>query len=190
MLTTLEELYRPITATQTLRWFITSTIGPAHLAGIAFVSACGTAVNRPLEYRPHWDGFANRFGMGMAGSGRSNAMEAGVGLILHEDSLYFRVPRRAFKSRVATVTTLTFLARNESGRSEPAYARYLGIVGGNFLSNSWRVHSEANAQAARVRASEGFAGRMAANAFQEFGPDIKRHVFRNHNRLAYSTQHD
>lgn len=186
----LEDPYRPITPSQRLRWFVTSTIGPAHLAGVGFVSACGTSVNRPPEYGPHWVGFANRFGMGMAGSATSNTMEAGVGLILREDPRYFRVPRQGFKSRVANVATLTFLARNESARSEPAYARYLGIVGGNFLSNTWRVHSEANAPAALVRAAEGFAGRMAANAFEEFWPDVKGYVFRKHKGLADGSRHD
>jgi hypothetical protein len=153
------------------------------------VSACGTAVNRPEEYGPHWEGFANRYGMGMAGSVTSNAMEAGVGLILREDPRYFRVPRHPVKSGVANAVTLTFLVRNESGRSEPAYARYLGIVGGSFLSNSWRVHSEANVQAALIRSSEGIAGRMATNAFQEFGPDIKRYVFRKSKRLTDGALH-
>jgi hypothetical protein len=49
---------------------------------------------------------------------------------------------------------------------------------GSFLSNTWRVHSEANTQDALLRVSEGFAGRLAANAFAEFWPDINRHVFR------------
>ena len=61
---TLETSYRLITPTQRFRWFVTGTMGPAHIAGAAFVSACGTAVNRPTEYGPHWKGFANRFGMG------------------------------------------------------------------------------------------------------------------------------
>lgn len=144
----------------------------------------------PARIRTHLESFTHRFGMGMAGSVTGNAMEAGVGLILREDPRYFRVPGQAFTSRVANVATLTFRARNESGRSEPAYARYFGMVGGNFLSNLWRVHSEANAQAALVRVSEGFAGRMAANAFQEFWPDLKRYVFRKLNRPAEGPRHD
>jgi hypothetical protein len=179
-----ENPYRPITPTESLHWFISGTIGPAHLAGVTFVSACGTAVNRPREYGPHWEGFANRFGIGMAGSATSNAMEAGAGLILREDPRYFRVPQQAFKFRVGNVARLTFLARNESGRSEPAYARYIGIVGSNFLSNTWRVHSEANVKDAVLRSSEGFAGCMAANAFKEFWPDVKRHVFRKYTRSS------
>jgi len=183
---TLEDPYRTITPSESLHWFLTSTIGPAHMAGVAFLSAGGTGVNRPWEYGPHWDGFANRFGMGLAGSATGNAMEASVGLLLREDPRYFRVPQQPSKSRVANVARLTFLARNESGRSEPAYARYIGIVGSNFLSNTWRVHSEANAQDALLRSSEGFAGRMAANAFKEFWPDFKRYVRHKHNRLAES----
>ena len=181
---TLEDPYRPITPRENFRWFVTSTIGPAHLTGVVFVSACGTAVNRPGEYGPHWDGFANRFGIGIASSATGNAMEAGVGFILREDPRYFRAPQEAFKARVGNVARLVFLARNESGRSEPAYGRYLGIVGSNFLSNAWRVHSEANVGNALLRSSEGFAGRMAANAFKEFWPDIKRHVFRKYNRAS------
>jgi hypothetical protein len=174
---TLEDPYRPITPSESLRWFLTSTIGPAHMAGVAFVPAAGTALNRPEEYGPHWEGFANRSGMGMAGSATGNAMEASVGLLLREDTRYFRVPQQAFRTRFGNVGRLTFLARNESGRSEPAYARYIGIVGNNFLSNAWRVHSEANAKDAVLRSSEGFAGRMAANAFQESWRDVKRQAF-------------
>ena len=180
---TLEDPYRPITPSESLLWFMSSTISPAHLSGVAFLSAGGTAVNRPEEYGPHWDGFANRFGIGMAGSVASNAMEAGTSLILREDPRYFRVPQRRFKSRVGNVARLTFVAREESGRFEPAYTRYIGIVGGNFLSNSWRVPSEANTQSALLRALEGFAGRMAANAFEEFWPDVRMRVFRKHHRI-------
>jgi hypothetical protein len=180
----LDETYYPITPGESLRWFLTSTIGPAHMAGVAVVSAAGTAVDHPGEYGPHWEGWANRFGMGMAGSATGNAMEAGVGLLLREDPRYFRVPQQAFGARVGNVARLTFLARNESGRSEPAYARYIGIVGSNFLSNTWRVPSEANAKDALLRSAEGIAGRMAAHAFKEFWPDVKKYLPRKHHRVA------
>ena len=80
----LEALYHPITPAQRLHWFVTSTIGLPHLAGEVFVSACGTALDRPAEYGPHWGGFADRFGMGMAGSVTGNAIEASAGLVLRE----------------------------------------------------------------------------------------------------------
>jgi hypothetical protein len=174
----LEDSYRPIKPAERFRWFVTSAIGPAHFAGVAFVSAGGTAVDRPGEYGPHYRGLADRFGMGMVGGAAGNAIEMGVGLGLREDPRYFRVPQQAFRARIGNVARLTFMTRNGSGTSKPAYARYVGIVGGNFLSNTWRVHSEASPRDALLRSSEGFAGRMAANAFKEFWPDVKRHVLR------------
>ena len=143
----------------------------------------GTAVNRPAEYGPHWMGFAHRFGINMVGSAAANAVEASAGLLLQEDPRYFRASQLPFKARVENMVRLTFLARGANRSFEPAYTRYAGIVGSNFLSNAWRVHSVANVQSALLRSSEEFAGRMATNAFAELGPDVK-HIFHRRNRAT------
>jgi hypothetical protein len=174
---TREGLYVPIKPRQRLRWFVTNTIGPPHLAGGLFTAAFGTALDRPKEYGPHWGGFADRYGMRMTGIVTGNAMEASLGAMWGEDPRYFRVPDQKFKGRVANVVKLTFVARHGDGSFEPAYARYIAVSGNNFLSNQWRVESEANTQDAILRTAGGFAGRMAANAFEEFWPDVKSHVF-------------
>jgi len=177
----LEAPYLPITPRQRLRWFTTNTIDWSNLAGGIFLSAIGTAPDRPKEYGPHWGGFGDRYGMGMTRSATANATEAGVGLILREDPRYFRVPQRPFKARVGNVMRLTFAARGHAGSFRPAYARYMAVFGTNLLSNTWRVNSEANSHDALLRASEGFGGVMAANAFEEFWPDIKKLVFHKGN---------
>ena len=176
--------YQPLTPSQSLGWFVTSTIGPSHVTGVAFLSAGGTAVNRPGAYGPHWAGLADRFGVGMAGSAAGNAIEAGAGFALGEDPRYFRVPQQPFKARMGNVVRLTFSARGENGGFGPAYARYFAIAGSNFLSNAWRVHGEATTRAALLRSSEGFAGHMAANGFAEFWPDVKKCVFHPRHRTA------
>jgi hypothetical protein len=173
-----ESPYEPITSRQRLRWFITSTIGPSHLAAGVFSSAFGTALDRPQEYGPHWAGFGSRYGMRLTGIVTGNAIEASAGSLWGEDPRYFRVPDRPVKERLRNIVRLTFVARGTDGTSQPAYARYMAISGNNFLSNMWRVQSEANTQDAFLRTGEGFAGRMAANAFEEFWPDIKSRIFR------------
>jgi hypothetical protein len=172
--------YRPITSQESLRWFINSTVGLPHRAGGVFVSAFGTALDRPKEYGPHWEGFADRYGMRIACSATGNAMEAGAGLLLREDPRYFRVPDRPFKARTGNVVQLTFAARGYDSSFRPAYARYMATFGNEFLSNTWRVHSEANAQHALLRTAGDLAGRMAANAWEEFWPDVKKRVFYTH----------
>ena len=172
-----EAPYHPITPRQRLRWFITNTIGPPHLAGGVVVAAFGTAFDRPYEYGPHWGGFADRYGMRITGIVTGNAIEASVGFMLGEDPRYFRVQDQPLKSRLKNVVRLTFAARADDGSLRPAYARYVATFGNNFLSNTWRVPSEANTHDALLRAAEGLAGRMAFNAFEEFWPEVKSHVF-------------
>jgi hypothetical protein len=120
--------------------------------------------------------------MRMTGIITGNGIEAGAGLLWGEDPRYFRVSDRSFKQRIKNVVQLTFVARHNDGSFGPAYARYLGISGNNFLSNSWRVQSEANTHDAILRTGEGFAGRMAANAFEEFWPDVRQLLF--HSRFT------
>lgn len=172
-----DNAYTPITGRQRLGWYLTNTIGPQHLAGGVITSAFGTAVDRPKEYGPGWAGFGDRYGMRLTGIVTGNAMEASIGTLWGEDPRYFRVPDQPFKSRVRNIVKLTFVARRTDGSFAPAYARYIAVSGNNFLSNEWRVDSEANNHDAVLRTLEGFAGRMASNAFEEFWPDVKSRVF-------------
>jgi hypothetical protein len=105
-------------------------------------------------------------------------MEAGLGQIWGEDPRYFRAEKGPFGNRVLNVVKLTFAARRSDGNVAPAYARFISISGNNFLANTWRPDSEADAHHAILRILLGFAGRMGGNAFQEFGPDVKRHLLR------------
>lgn len=170
-------VYVPITPRQRLRWFLTNSIGPPHLAAGVITSAFGTAVDRPKEYGPGWAGFGDRYGMRLTGVVTGNAMEASIGTLWGEDPRYFRLPNEPFKARVRNIIKLTFVARRADGSFSPAYARYIADSGNNFLSNEWRVDSEANNHDAVIRTLEGFAGRMASNAFEEFWPDVKTRVF-------------
>jgi hypothetical protein len=175
--TTEDDTYHPITGRQRLRWFLTNTIGPPHLVGGLFTSAFGTAVDRPKEYGPGWAGFGDRYGIRLTGIVTGNAIEASTGALWGEDPRYFRVPGEPFQRRILNAVLLTFEARRRDGHFAPAYARYIAISGNNFLSNTWRVDSEANTHDAVIRTVDGFAGRFASNLFEEFWPDIKNLAF-------------
>jgi hypothetical protein len=175
--TTEDDAYHSITSRQRLRWFLTNTIGPPHLVGGLFTSAFGTAVDRPKEYGPGWAGFGDRYGIRLTGIVTGNAIEASTGALWGEDPRYFRAPNEPFKRRILNAVQLTFKARRRDGRFAPAYARYIAISGNNFLSNTWRVDSEANTHDAVIRTLDGFAGRFASNLFEEFWPDIKNLAF-------------
>jgi hypothetical protein len=171
--------YHRISAEQRLNWFVENTAGPISLLAVGPVSAAwGTAYNSPKEYGTHWDGYAKRYGMRLTGVSVGNAMEAGLGAIWGEDPRYFRSHDKGFKKRTFYVIKASFMAPGPDGNFRPAYARYAGNFGNNFLSNTWRVPSDSTASRASLRCLYGTLGELGGNAFTEFWPDIKAKVFR------------
>ena len=169
--------YQPITGRQRFDWFVRSTVGGESLAAGLFSAGLGTAINRPTEYGPHWGGFGKRYAMRLTGISTGNAIEAGLGSLWGEDPRYFPAAGQPIKGRLKNVLVMTFAARQADGSLDPAYARYIGTVGNNFLSNSWRADSESGVGDACLRIALGFAGKMGGNAFAEFWPTARKHIF-------------
>jgi len=169
--------YNPVTGTERFKWFVKSTVGPSSLFLSGPLSAAlSTATDSPSEYGPHWAGFGKRYGMRLTGVSTGNAMEASLGAIWGEDPRYFPSPNQAFRARVKYVISSTFAAPNRDGRFRPAYARFAGNVGNNFLSNTWRADSVADASHAAQRCLFGVLGKMGSNAFTEFWPDVRKRL--------------
>lgn len=170
--------YSPITGKQRATWFAGSTVGFKSLGAGILSAGWSTAWNNPEEYGPTWEGFGKRYGMRLTGVATSNAIEAGLGAAWGEDPRYVRAPAGTpFWGRVGHSVRLTFIAYRPDGATAPAYARMTGVVGGNFLSSTWRVESDSSASDALIRSAWGIGGRMAANVFDEFWPDLRRRIF-------------
>ena len=172
----------PVTGSQRLSWAVEKTIGPASMLGGIVSAGWGTLLNTPHEYGTHWEGFGDRYGMRLTGISASNAMEASLGAIWHEDPRYWRKGEDApFRQRIGQIFKYAFFALDENGEARPAYARYVAYAGNNFLSNTWRQPSEADSAHALERTATAFLGRIASNAWDEFWPDVKHKVFRHGN---------
>lgn len=165
---------QPFTFRERMKWLAQSTVGGESLLAGVFTAGYGTALNHPPEYGPHFEGFAQRYGIRMSGVAVSNTMEVGLGALWGEDPHYYRLGSgHPFKARVKSVVLETFYSRKRSGGFSPAYARLIAVPSSNFLSNTWRTDSEADASHAILRTVYGFAGHMTRNAWEEFRPDKK-----------------
>ena len=58
----------------------------------------------------------------------------------------------------------------------PAYARYIKILGNNFITNG--VDSDRSAADALSRSAVGVSSRTVSNVFDEFWADLRRLVLR------------
>jgi hypothetical protein len=170
--------YEPITGMERIHWAADETFGPQSFLIGTFSAAIGTGRDNPVEYGPHWEGFAKRYGMRFTGIASSNVLEAGFGSLWGEDPRYVRNQNLPFKKRLGNVFLLSFSARNRQGKLMPAYARFIAIPGNNFLSNTWRVSSESTTSAALTRTGYGILAEIASNAWSEFWPDVKRKAFK------------
>lgn len=166
--------YPPITKAQRTNWFIESLAGPEDLAAGVASASWGTALDRPREYGPHLSGFSQRYVMRLPEVAIGNAIEAGLGAVWQEDPRYIRSGQGKLWDRVRYAATMTVLAYRSDGHAAPAYARYAGIVGENFIANGWRVDSERSVNTALTQSALGFAGRFAGNLFGEFWTDVRK----------------
>jgi len=172
------EAPQPITAAQRAQWVLANSVGPQALIGEAFTAGFGTWTNKPPEWGSHWDGFGKRAGADLAEGAVSHTMEAGLGAIWGEDPRYPRDAGAPFKNRLGHVFKMTFLAQDRNGGLMPAYARFIAIPSSTAISTAWRPPSEQSAGDVGVRIGLGVLGRMGSNAFEEFWPDISKHIFR------------
>jgi hypothetical protein len=170
--------YVAITAWQRLGWFDEKTFGISNLAGSLPAAAWNTLLDQPHEAGPHWQGFAERYGVGLSTNAMGNAMEAGLGAIWGEDPRYVRAGAGvSFKSRIGHALKWTVLAPNRDGELRPAYARFIAFSGSSFASNAWREPSDTTTGHSLIRIPLGFLGRMGSNAFDEFWPDTELKLF-------------
>jgi hypothetical protein len=159
---------RPIDGHERLAWLYVENLGVGSLLDDVAVGAADTLFNTPKEYKTHWSGFGERTGIVTANYGVKSVMEVGLGSIWGEDPRYFRTSGLSTKSRMAYVIKMTFLAQDRSGKTIPAYSRYLAMPASSFLCNAWMPTSEATVNDALLRTALGFLSRMGENAWKEF----------------------
>jgi hypothetical protein len=166
----------PITGAERLEWVVKSTIGPASLEIGVLSAAWGTGFDHPREYGQTFEGFADRYGLRLTGVAASNVAEASLGVIWDEDPRYHPDPNLPFRQRFGRTLKMTFMS-NRKGELIPAYARFIAIAGTNVLSDSWRPNSDRGPVNTIDRIGLGFGGRLLGNMYEEFWPDMKKHVF-------------
>src|SRR5437016_2837425 len=133
---------KPISQAERLKWATVSTIGAPNLLGGAISSGFSTAIDSPKEYDTHWGGYGKRNGLRLTGAAASNLMEAELGTLWGEDPRYRRAGTGPGKARVWRAVKAGFTAYDRSGKTMPAYARYVAIPVSNVISNSWRPDSQ------------------------------------------------
>lgn len=166
----------PITSAERVSWVADEVYSPGSLTMGLLDAGLMTATNWPREWHRTPAGLARRFGDDRATDIIASAVEAGLGALWHEDPRYVRVGGRRLGKRMHHVFTNVVLAPRADGHLAPAWGRFAGIAAGNMVENSWLPPSARTGRVMTVRMLDGLLDRLAANAWDEFWPDVRSHL--------------
>jgi hypothetical protein len=169
--------YEPLTASERLKWFGSSSFGPTTMAFSLVTSGFSTWQNDPAEWGPGWEGFGRRYGSSLGRRVIANGVEASLGAVWAEDPRYHRIREGRVAGRVGNVLKMTVLAYNGQGNTMPAYSRYAGLAVSSY-SAFWLPDRQRDAADFFSRIAVNLAGRLTGNATREFWPDLKRKIRR------------
>jgi len=127
----------------------------------------------PRQWGHGWDSYAVRstsfFGRSLV---REN-IAFGVRAIDHEDPRYFPLGQGSRWARVRYAIERTFLVKNDSGGTMPAYSLFVSAYTAPFIAQQWRPEHFTSSHPFKVGSARiGIA--VGSDVFQEFWPDLKR----------------
>jgi hypothetical protein len=169
----------PFTVGDKFDYRVVQSFGLRGLGGGLIGAAIGQARNAPEEWGQGVQGFAKRWGSGVAGNLSRQTFAFVLESALHEDPRYFPSEDKSKKRRMLNAVKQTFICKTDSGHSSFAYGRVISQFAGGQFTNVWQPASTGSVSDGFVRAVIGLGGDAAYNFMQEFIPFTRPHSLRH-----------
>jgi len=156
-----------------------STIGAA-LVGAAY----GQAIDSPEGYGQGGEGYAKRFGSGMARAASENLFGTFlIASVLHEDPRFYVKKNLSFAEAVKYSAVRVAITRSDSGNRTVNFAGLLGPLAGEILANTYFPEGSRDFESTAIRYASDLGWRFGGNLLRQYWPKINRKL-----RLAPSGQ--
>src|SRR5262249_15031295 len=116
------------------------------------------------------EGFATRYGSGVAGNLSRQTFAFVMESALHEDPRYFPSEDRSTKQRLLSVVKQVVICKTDDGKSSCAFGRVVSQVACGQCTNLWQRASTGSVGDGFVRAFIGLGADAGYNFLQEFIP--------------------
>lgn len=160
----------PFTVHDKFDYRVVQSFGLRGFAGAFVGAAIGQARDAPHEWGEGVEGFAERYGSGLAGNLSRQTFAFVLESAFHEDPRYFPSEDKTYKQRLLNAVKQVVVCKTDSGRPEFAYARVISQFGAGQFTNVWQPPSTASVSSGLIRAVVGLGGDAAYNLMQEFLP--------------------
>ena len=177
-LTGLAQSFEPLDVNDKLNFHLMRSVGPLALVGDAAYAGILQEADTPTEWGQGGTGYSKRLASTAACSGIHSAMAFGLDSALHEDPRYFRAAAGGFWSRARHAFRGTILTRTDRGTETVSVWRFGSAYGAAYLSNQWYPGRLNTVALGFAEGSLQLGFDLVSNLASEFGPDVKRMVFR------------
>ena len=171
------EAMEPQPWTGKLKYHAESTYSPMALVGLAAYAGVLQTLDTPTEWGQGGAGYGKRFASIVAWSGIHSTLAFGLDSVLHQDPRYYRSGVGGWR-RAGHALRGTILTRTDSGGETLSTWRLGSAYGAAFLSNQWYPDRVNTVRLGMLQGSMTLGFDFIANLGHEFGPDIKRKLFR------------
>jgi hypothetical protein len=158
----------PFTVADKFDYRIVQSFGLRGLGGSLVGAAIGQARDAPHEWGQGVEGFATRYGSGVAGNLSRQTFAFVLESALHEDPRYFPSDDKRKKQRAWNAVKQVFICKTDTGHSSFAYGRVVSQFAGGQFTNVWQPASTGSVTDGLVRAFIGLGADAAYNFMQEF----------------------
>ena len=169
----------PLTAGEKFNSRVVQSFGLRGLGGSLIGAAIGQARDAPHEWGQGVQGFASRYGSGVAGNLSRQTFAFALESAFHEDPRYFPSTSKLKKQRIFNAIKQVFICKTDSGDSSFAYGKVISQFAGGQFTNVWQPASTGSVGDGFIRAFIGLGADAAYNTMQEFLPFMRPRSLRN-----------
>jgi hypothetical protein len=170
--------FEPLDVNGKLDYHVKQSVGPLAILGDAAYAGILQEADTPTEWGQGGSGYGKRFASTAACSGIHSTLAFGLDSALHEDPRYFRSAAGGFWHRAGHAFRGTILTHTDRGTETVSLWRFGSAYGAAYLSNQWYPGRLNTVALGFAEGSLQLGFDLASNLASEFGPDLKRMVFR------------
>jgi len=167
--------YVALTLGQNYLWTVHQIFDPGRLFLSGVRGAIDHSDNNPSGWGQGAEGYAARVASHLGNSAVRENVAFAIRAFDHEDPRYFRSPPAGVWKRAGYAISRTFVVRNATGGTMPAYSVLAASFATPFIAQTWRPEPIRGGRELRSGAT-GIGIEAAGNIWREFWPDLRKKV--------------
>ncbi len=150
-------------------------------------AAAGAGIGQARDTPPGWgqgaEGYGRRYGASWASAVHTDFLTRfALPSLLHQDPRYFRKGQGPAGGRIGYALSRVVVTQGDNGRRQFNFSQVLGTLFSAALTNAYYPDEERRAGRTFARAGRQLAMSAGLNVLKEFGPQLRRKMFRKKNK--------